>query len=110
MRMRYKTMSQYGIDADTERAIKERCKKLSADDRKILFNCALSAAPGLEVEVYYSITHMAEREGYYNMARKDGTYRQSRTTFMLTGARLWPSFTTFCGCVGCGIRRRRRNE
>ena len=26
--------------------------------------------PGLEVEVYYSITHMAEREGYYNMARK----------------------------------------
>ena len=70
MRMRYKTMSQYGIDADTERAIKDRCKRLSADDRKILFNCALSAAPGLEVEVYYSITHMAEREGYYNMARK----------------------------------------
>lgn len=63
-------MSDYGLDEEDERKLLHYCKQMDVDDRVLLFNAAISSAPGLEVEIYYSIIHIHDRYGYGAMMRK----------------------------------------
>ena len=61
MRTRDKNYSDYGITDDEARRIKEYCQTASVEDKLTLFQCAISSAPGLEVEIYespVSYTHL----------------------------------------------------
>ena len=51
MRTRDKNYSDYGITDDEARRIKEYCQTASVEDKLTLFQCAISSAPGLEVEI-----------------------------------------------------------
>lgn len=56
MRTRYKTYADYGMLKSDEEKTRERCLKASAEERLIILRCAISAAPGLEIAIYDSIT------------------------------------------------------
>ena len=56
MRTRYKTYADYGMLKSDEEKTRERCLKASAEERLIILQCAISAAPGLEIAIYDSIT------------------------------------------------------
>ena len=55
MRTRDKNYSDYGITDDEAKRIKEYCQTASVEDKLTLFQCAISSAPGLEVEIYESL-------------------------------------------------------
>ena len=46
MRTRYKTYADYGMLKSDEEKTRERCMKASAEERLIILQCAISAAPG----------------------------------------------------------------
>lgn len=56
MRTRYKTYADYGMLKSDEEKTRERCMKASAEERLIILQCVISAAPGLEMAIYDSIT------------------------------------------------------
>lgn len=66
MRTRYKTYADYGMLKSDEEKTRERCMKASAEERLIILQCAISAAPGLEIAIYDSITGGA---GYRTLLR-----------------------------------------
>lgn len=66
MRTRYKTYADYGMLKSDEEKTRERCLKASAEERLIILQCAISAAPGLEIAIYDSITGGA---GYRTLLR-----------------------------------------
>ena len=45
MRTRYKKLRDYGLTADEEKELKERCRNLDARDIEILHETAVSSAP-----------------------------------------------------------------
>ena len=55
MRTRDKNYSDYGITDDEAKRIKKYCQTASIEDKLTLFQCAISSAPGLEVEIYESL-------------------------------------------------------
>ena len=67
MRTRYKKLRDYGLAADEEKELKERCRNLDARDVEILHETAVSSAPGIEDIICKSII---ERTGYRTMCKK----------------------------------------
>lgn len=66
MRTRYKTYADYGMLKSDEEKTREHCMKASAEERLIILQCAISAAPGLEIAIYDSIT---SGSGYRTLLR-----------------------------------------
>ena len=56
MRTRYKSYSDYGIPMDLQKKLIVKCRSLEQQDRLHLFQSAISAAPGLEIPIYESLT------------------------------------------------------
>ena len=67
MRTRYKKLRDYGLTADEEKELKERCRNLDARDIEILHETAVSSSPGIEDSICKSII---ERTGYRTMCKK----------------------------------------
>ena len=61
-----KTYADYGMLKSDEEKTRERCMKASAEERLIILQCAISAAPGLEIAIYDSIT---SGSGYRTLLR-----------------------------------------
>lgn len=84
MRTRDMSLSEHGVFPDDEKALKEYCKSnMSIEERLILFQCAISAAPGLEISVYDSLTtgdgyRTLERRGRKIPAKEDDFYAYRR--------------------------------
>ena len=82
--MRDMSLSDHGVFQDDEKALKEYCKSnMSMEERLILFQCAISAAPGLEISVYDSLTtgdgyRTLERRGRKIPAKEDDFYAYRR--------------------------------
>ena len=85
MRTRYKTYADYGMLKSDEEKTRERCMKASAEERLIILQCAISAAPGLEIAIYDSIT---SGSGYRTLLR-GGRYRRARTISTRIAAKRW---------------------
>ena len=66
MRKRYKNYAGYGKFKSDEEKTREHCMKASAEERLIILQCAISAAPGLEIAIYDSIT---SGSGYRTLLR-----------------------------------------
>lgn len=95
MRARDKNYSDYGITDDEARRIKEYCQTASVEDKLTLFQCAISSAPGLEVEIYESLVSNIgydklskrknipiKRDDFYGYQRKTlDEYRRLMTLF-----------------------------
>ena len=73
------------LKSDEEKT-RERCMKASAEERLIILQCAISAAPGLEIAIYDSIT---SGTGYRTLLRMGGRYRRARMISTLTVAKRW---------------------
>ena len=52
MRTRDAKLSDYDVPKEDEARLDEYCKKLDSDIRFILFSCAISKAPGMELVIY----------------------------------------------------------
>ena len=48
-------MNDYGVSPDDLDRLYDRCKSLDKEESLILFQCAISAAPGLEIPIYESL-------------------------------------------------------
>lgn len=95
MRTRYKNYSNYGITEDEAKRIKEYCQTASVEDKLTLLQCAISSAPGLEVEIYESLVSNIgydklskrknipiKRDDFYGYQRKTlDEYRRLMTLF-----------------------------
>jgi hypothetical protein len=95
MRTRDKNYSDYGITDDEAKRIKEYCQTASVEDKLTLFQCAISSAPGLEVEIYESLVSNIgydklskrknipiKRDDFYGYQRKTlDEYRRLMTLF-----------------------------
>lgn len=84
MRTREKKLTDYGIPTEDIERLKFYCKKCNSDDRLLLFQSAISSAPGLEVSVYDSLVNGL---GYERISRsriipakKDDFYAYQRKT------------------------------
>lgn len=55
MRTREKSYEDYGITPEEVRRIKEYCQNATMEDRITLLQCAISSAPGIEIEIYESL-------------------------------------------------------
>ena len=82
MRTREKGMKDYNVPQEDYEELLKRCKKLNIEDSIHLFQCAISAAPGLEIAVYESITTGAD------------LYHVRKMIFTHTEERHWPHFMT----------------
>lgn len=56
MRTREKTMWDYNVPPEDQKKLYEMCKNLNQEESLQLFQCAISAAPGLEIAIYDSLT------------------------------------------------------
>ena len=71
MRTRDAKLSDYDVPKEDEARLDEYCKKLDSDIRFILFSCAISKAPGMELVSYESLTAKDPKEaGYYSLLRR----------------------------------------
>ena len=85
MRTRYMNMNDYGVPPDDQDRLYNRCKNLNKEESLILFQSAISAAPGLEIPIYESLT---TGSGYRTMlnagkqipAKEDDFYAYRRKT------------------------------
>lgn len=84
MRMRGMSLTDHGVFPDDEKRLKEYCQgNMGIEERLILFQCAISAAPGLEISVYDSLTtgdgyRTLERRGRKIPAKEDDFYAYRR--------------------------------
>lgn len=93
MRAREKKMSDYGMTQEEVDMIKKKCRSLSVQDKLDLLHAAISAAPGLEIYIYDSLTTgrgydyinrrrpiPCKRDDFYAYQRKtiEALYRQKR--------------------------------
>lgn len=53
-----------------KKKLKDFCRKMSQEDRLTLFQCTISAAPGLEVHIYDSLVFGVGYRTMENMGRK----------------------------------------
>ena len=67
MRTREMSLVDHGVFPGDEENLKKHCRNLSAEERLILFRCAISAAPGLEIAIYESLI---SGEGYRTLIRQ----------------------------------------
>ena len=79
------TLVDHGVFPGDEDKLKKYCLDLSIEDRLRLFQCAISAAPGLEIAVYESITTGAgyrtqTKRGRQIPAKEDDFYAYQRKT------------------------------
>lgn len=83
MRTREMTLADYGVPPEDQGRLYEHCRQADVSDRLLLIQCAISAAPGLEVAVYDSLvndvgydtinrfrTIPAKRDDFYAYRRK----------------------------------------
>ena len=49
-------MNDYGVPPDDQDKLYDRCRSLDKEESLILFQCAINAAPGLEIPIYESLT------------------------------------------------------
>lgn len=85
MRTREMSMADYNIPDDDYKKLMEYCKNMGVDDRLRLFQCAISAAPGLEIAIYESIIggsgyRTMIKKGRYIPVREDDFYAYRRKT------------------------------
>ena len=85
MRTREMSLVDHGVFPGDEEKIKLYCRNLSVEERLRLFQCAISAAPGLEITIYESlITGMGYRTlikcGRQIPAKEDDFYAYRRKT------------------------------
>lgn len=85
MRTREKGMKDYNVPQEDYEELLKRCKKLNIEDGLHLFQCAISAAPGLEIAVYESITTGAGyrtiiSRGRFIPCKEDDFYAYRRKT------------------------------
>lgn len=86
MRTRYKTYADYGMLKSDEEKTRERCMKASAEERLIILQCVISAAPGLEMAIYDRLPAASD---IGHSCGWGGRYRQARTISTLTAAKRW---------------------
>ena len=67
MRTREMSLVDHGVFPGDEENLKKYCRNLSAEERLILFQCTISAAPGLEIAIYESLI---SGEGYRTLIRQ----------------------------------------
>lgn len=85
MQMRTMSLIDHGVFPGDEDKLKDYCRNLTVEERLRLFQCAISAAPGLEIAIYESIT---EKHGYRTQikrgkqipAKEDDFYAYQRKT------------------------------
>lgn len=86
MRTREMSLADYGVFAGDEKQLREYCRNMGVEDKRELFRCAISAAPGLEVEVYTSLTEKGAgyrtliQRGWKIPAKEDDFYAYQRKT------------------------------
>ena len=85
MRTRYMNMNDYGVPPDDQDRLYDRCKSLDKEESLILFQCAISAAPGLEIAIYESLVsgkgyRTMTRSGKHIPAKEDDFYAYRRKT------------------------------
>lgn len=85
MRTREMSMADYNIPDDEYKRLIEYCKSMGVDDRLWLFQCAISAAPGLEIPIYESVIsgsgyRTMVKNGRYIPAKEDDFYAYRRKT------------------------------
>lgn len=56
MRTREMSLADHGVFPGDEEKLRKYCRNMPVEDRLLLFQCAIRAAPGLEIAVYESIT------------------------------------------------------
>lgn len=83
MRTREMSLADHGVFPGDEEKLKRYCRKLTVEERLRLFQCAISAAPGLEIHVYDSLTtgdgyRTLERRGRKISAKEDDFYAYRR--------------------------------
>ena len=88
MRTREMNFMDHGVFPGDEKTLKQYCKSLSADERILLFQSAISAAPGLEIAIYDSIVtgdgyRTLERRGRKILVQEDDFYAYRRKTLAL---------------------------
>lgn len=67
MRTREKKLTDFGVYPEDEERLRTYCRNLSIDEKLILIQRAISAAPGLELAIYESLT---EGLGYRDLIKK----------------------------------------
>ena len=85
MRTREMSMSDYNIPDDDYKKLIEYCRKMDMEDRLKLFQCAISAAPWLEIAIYESLIsgvgyRTMEKQGKRIPAKEDDFYAYRRKT------------------------------
>lgn len=55
MRTRHMSLEDHGVFPEDEEKLKEYCKSMDKESSLRLFQCAISAAPGLEILIYESL-------------------------------------------------------
>ena len=83
MRNREKSLQDHGVFPGDEEKLKKRCHCLSIEERLRLFQCVISAAPGLEMPVYESLTtgvgyRTIAHRGYSIPVKEDDFYAYKR--------------------------------
>jgi len=68
VRTREKKLTDHGVFLEDERRIREYCRKADGYDRELLMDICRSAAPGLEQQIYISLT--VPRSGYEAQEKK----------------------------------------
>ena len=83
MRNREMSLQDHGVFPGDEEKLKKRCHCLSIEERLRLFQCVISAAPGLEMPVYESLTtgvgyRTIAHRGYSIPVKEDDFYAYKR--------------------------------
>lgn len=95
MRTRDAKLSDYDVPKEDEARLDEYCKKLDSDIRFILFSCAISKAPGMELVIYESLTAKDPKEAGTIACFAAGViFRLRPMIFTATAGRSKQSFTT----------------
>lgn len=69
MRTREMNLSNYGVFLEDEEPLKKYCRKnIGIEERRELFRCCISAAPGLEIPIYDYLT--SSNNGYRTMVKR----------------------------------------
>lgn len=71
MRTREAKMSDYDVPKEDEAQLDIYCRSPDPEIKLILFGCAISKAPGMEIVIYESLTAKDPKEaGYYSLIRR----------------------------------------
>ena len=95
MRTREAKMIDYDVPKEDESKLDTYCRSPDPEIKLILFGCAISKAPGMEIVIYESLTAKDPKEaGYSVFYEKAGTFRPRPMIFTDIGEKSKQSFIT----------------